>query len=340
MSVVAKFVLTIALIAVSMAAGYFARKIGLLSPQACQKLAGRMMTFVVVFGYTAVGFLTIWGLQVRSSDFWLPAMACLHVLIMSMIGIGAGRAILARKAPATSGGALDEDAGRAQVGLMSIASGSGNNGFTMGGFIIYLLLGEAGLGLVTIYSLAWTPMTVLLFYPVARHYATSGPPMALGRLMLQCVLDWRSIGLPITLAGLGLSLAGVSRPQMVVDLHMVDILVYTVTPIAYFAIGLRMFVADVWSIRRAIAALAGMRFIVAVGVGTALVYLVCLTPWPLSDLARQVFIIEAFVPTAVTMVAVANMFNLLPRQASVLFVANTMMYLLLVLPIVLWVYGR
>ena len=38
----------------------------------------------------------------------------------------------------------------------------------------------------------------------------------------------------------------------------------------------------------------------------------------------------------VTMVAICNMFGLRPREASVLFIANTVMYLVLILPLVLW----
>jgi hypothetical protein len=39
-------------------------------------------------------------------------------------------------------------------------------------------------------------------------------------------------------------------------------------------------------------------------------------------------------------VAVANMFSLKPQESSVLFVANTVMYLVLVLPMVFWLFGR
>jgi predicted permease len=53
-----------------------------------------------------------------------------------------------------------------------------------------------------------------------------------------------------------------------------------------------------------------------------------------------VYVVQAFVPTAITSVAVANMFNLRPDEASALFVANTAMYLVLVLPVVFWLFGN
>lgn len=320
MSVVTKFILTAGLIAVSMLAGYVVRK---RTDWPCDRMARWLMTFVGVFGYTSVSFLSIWKLHPVAADAWLPSLGGLHVLLMTVLGLAAAR--LAGRP-------------RGEVGLFSIASGSGNNGFTMGGFIIFLLFGESGLGLVTMYSLMWTPMIVLLAYPIARHCASEKPTESLGRLMLQNILDWRSIGLPITLVGLALAMAGVPRPEVIDRLNIVDVLVFTITPMAYFGIGLRLHVADVLAMRKTLAGLAVMRFVVALGVGLALAAMTSLTPWPLTGMSRDVFIIEAFVPTAVTMVAVANMFHLLPRQASVLFVVNTMMYLAVVLPVVFWVY--
>ena len=82
-----------------------------------------------------------------------------------------------------------------------------------------------------------------------------------------------------------------------------------------------------------------VRFGVGAAVGLGLAAATRLTPWPLAGAAHDALLIESFVPTAVTMVAVCNMFHLRPREASVLFIANTMMYLVLVLPLVVWLLG-
>jgi len=60
------------------------------------------------------------------------------------------------------------------------------------------------------------------------------------------------------------------------------------------------------------------------------------TPWPLTARTGNVFLIQCFTSTAVTMVAMANMFHLRPAQASVMFVLNTFMYVMCVLP---WCFG-
>ena len=116
---------------------------------------------------------------------------------------------------------------------------------------------------------------------------------------------------------------------------------FTLTPLAYFGIGLRLHAAYVLRMWRMVLAHAAMRFLVAAAVGVGLFALTALTPWPLKwgSLNMNVCFIQAFVPMAVTVVAVANMFHLKPREASLLFVANTVAYLVLVLPVVMWVFG-
>lgn len=317
-----KFAIIAGIIVLATAGGYLVRRRGLLS----ERVGEVIMILVSVAGYPAVGFLSIWPMPLQISDAWLPLLAALHVGIMVVLGIAAGRV-------------LGKD--RGQTGVFAIASALGNNLFTMGGLVAYLLYSLPGLGLVSIYSLAFMPVVVLIIYPVARHYSSQQGKegaVPLGRLMLGNLLDWRSVGLPITIAAVILAAMRIPMPPQVERWHVVDVLVYTITPLAYFSIGLRLHASQFMLLRRLILGLAAMRFIVALLVGLALVQLTLLTPWPVKGMAWKVYMIEAFVPTAVTMAAVANMFGLKPREASVLFVANTVMYVVIVLPIVLWLF--
>ena len=321
MSPEAKLAVTVCVIVASMAAGYVARRMRLAS----ERVAEVLMTLVVVCGYTPVAFLSIWGLgRVDISDVWLPVLAAVHWLLMAMAGLAVGRLMTAD---------------RARVGTLGLAAGAGNTGFTMGGFVIFLLYGQRGLGLASIYCLMWTPMMVLMLYPIARRFAPGAAPAPLGWLLLRSLFDWRSIGLPAAGVALFLLLCGVERPAAVSDWRVVDVLMYAVTAAAYFSIGLRLHAAHFLSAWRLIAALGALRFGLGAAVGLVLAGLAGLTPWPMSGLARKVFVIESFVPTAVTMVAVCNMFHLRPREASVLFIANTGMYLAGVLPVVVWLLG-
>ncbi len=320
MPVVVKFIVTVGVILLSMLAGYLARRTRLMREEPAELI----MTLVLVFGYPSVGCLSTWVTPLSLEVAWLPALGAIHVGAMMVIGIFAGRFLTDRMKIR---------------GLFALACGLGNAGFTMGGFIIFQLFGQEGLGLVSVYSLMWIPMVVLAAYPVARHFAGHGAGGSLGRMMLRNLLDWRSAGLLAVTAGIILSVSGTPRPEIISHLHLVDILIFVVTAAAYFSVGLRLHLGRASSLKKYLLALAGIRFVVGAAVGFALVSATVLTPCPLLGLGRKVFLIEAFVPTAVTMVAVSNMFSLRPRTASVLFVVNTLMYLLGVLPVVVAIFG-
>ena len=316
-----KFLTIVLLLTLSLAGGYLARKLRL----AGDRLAGVFMTAVGVFGYPLISLLSIWTTPLRGPDLWLPALAILQILILAAVGLALGRR-------------LSKD--RGEQGLLSISSALGNHGLTMGGLVIFLLYKEEGLGLANIFFMLFSPITVLLAYPIARHFATARPPKSLARLVVRGLFDWRSIGLPIALLGILLSpsVLNVPRPQFVDRFRIVDILMYAINIAAYVGIGLQLRISHVPALKKLIAGLAGTRFLVGMLTGLGMIVLTLVTPWPLrtDTCARDVVFVESFVSSAVMAVAVASMFDLRPQEASVLFVTNTMLYLAFILPLVLW----
>jgi predicted permease len=315
-----KFVITAAAVVLTTAAGYLGRRLGWVK----ERVGEAIMTFVGAFGYATVGFLSVWGTPLHASDAVLPLMAVAHVVIMTGISLALA-------------GFVTHD--RGERGLFAVAGGVGNNGFTMGAFVLYLLYGETGMGLGNLYCLLFAPTAVLFIFPVARHFASKQRQGSLASLLVRNLFDWRSIGLPLVVVAIVLSALGVPRPPQIATWHVMDALVFTITPLAFFGIGLRLHIAHVLTLWRMLVGLAIVRFGIAAAVGVALSWLTWLTPWPLHGLRWNVNVVESFVPTAVTMVAVANMFSLRPREASALFVVNTVMYLVLVLPVVFWIFG-
>ncbi len=316
----ASFVISVGTILAATAAGYAARKLRFVGERAAEIL----MLGVMIFGYTPIAFLSLWQLKLNLADAWVPVLACVHMVIMVVLGLGIGR-LLTRD--------------RGDIGIFGLSASVGNTGCTMGGFIVFLLYGENGLGLVGLLGISWVLALVFLMYPLARYYGEGNKKEPLLRLFIRSIFDWRSVTLPAAIIAVVLSLAGVQRPQAFSDFHIVDILVFGSIVTAYFAVGLRLSLAKLWSGKKFIFALAAARFVLALGVGIALAALTYLTAWPLKGYTLNVHIIESFVPTAVTVVAVANMFRLRPHEASVLFVTNALIYLLLVLPLVLWYYS-
>ena len=302
-------------IAVASAAGYVARRKGWLD----ERWATRLMTLVVALGYSSIALLSIWKLDLKVQLLWLPLLLGVQIVLMTGIALVAGRP-LARD--------------RQELGMFGVANALGNLSFTMGGLVAYILYGQVGLGLVAVCALCWDPLVVLFIYPVARHYSGQ-QGLSLGRLMARSVFDFRSLGLPMMITGLILSGFNVPRPGWIDASGIVDILMLAVIVLAYFAIGLRLRFRHVESLWRLAVLQAGIRFGVGIAMGLGLLGLTLLTPWPLTGPQRGVFLIETFVPMAVTSVAVANMFGLRPEESSVLFVVNTLAYILFILPLVL-----
>ncbi len=316
-----KFAVTVLIILLATAGGFFARRLRIVPEQASHPL----MTFITIVGYPSVGFLSIWRLGPEVSDLALPAMGMIQLVIIALICIPLSRLITSD---------------RKERGLFAIASAAGNWAYTMGGFVAFILYRADGLGLASIYCLFFTPALVFVYYPIARHFTDSPETkVPLAKLMLRSIFDIRSIGLATAITALCLSLAGVAWPESLDRLRILDILMMIMIPLSYFSIGLRLHGSHFWQLRKMIVALAGMRFIFSGLVGLAVVWMADFTPWGLSGMARDVFYIEAIVPTAVMMVAVANMFDLRPREGSALFVANSLMYLVIVLPLVLWFFS-
>jgi len=320
MPVLTKLLTIFALVAAAMAAGYSARRLGLVRESASRAI----MTLVSTIGYPPVGFLAIWSLRLQASDAVLPIAGALQAALMILLGLAVGRLIT-------------KD--RAEAGLFGLASGVANHGATMGGFVIFLLFGEAGLARSSVYVLMFWPVVVLMGYPIARCRADGATRTPLWKLYVSNLLDVRSIGLLMGAAAILLSSFAVPRPEFITRWGIVDVLVFVLVPVAYFAIGLRLHFSHVRQTWRLIVGLSVMRFVVSLGIGVGILAGTYLTPWPLTGISRDVMLVQAFVPTAVLVVAVANMFDLRPRTASVLFVANTLIYLVLVLPWVLWAMG-
>lgn len=313
--IILKFILSSAVIVAAMGSGYACGRLGWVR----ERVGESLMTFVGVFGYASVAFLSVWGTQLHAGDFLLPVLGAVHVVLMVFLALPLA-------------GLVTKD--KPEQALFAIAGGTGNNGFTMGAFVLYLLYGEPGMGLSNVYTLLFMPVLVLVLFPLARHYSSDKPAGSIGLLIRHSLFDWRSIGLPLALAAIALSVMGISRPSQVESWHLLDLLVYTITPLAFFGIGLRLHLSKIRPMARMLAGLTIVRFGLGLLTGLGLAWLTHFTPWPFTGLRWNVFLVQSFVPTAVTMVAVANMFHLRPNEASVLFVVNTVTYLLCILPLV------
>ncbi|MBI5394426.1 MAG: AEC family transporter [Verrucomicrobia bacterium] len=318
----ARVLLPIGLIAGAIGTGYGAQRAGV-----GEQAARRLMLFVVTVPYATVAFLAIWVLPFTPELVAMPAMG----MLVTTAGVGAG-VVIARglRLP------------RAMAGAFVLTAGASNLGFTMGGFVNYLLFREPGLAVAAMYTTFWDFAMVLLLYPVARHYG-HGADQPLWRLIVASFADLRSLPLLATALGLTLNLAGVARPAAIARWHVVDVAMLVGAVVAFFVTGLRLQLGRFHEHRRLYALVALVKFLLMPAVAAALVGLMWLAGHPLVHPASapgwKVALVQASTPSAIYAVVISNLFHLDDRLASVIFVVNTACYLAVVMPLVLMIFG-
>ncbi len=301
MPIILKFILFQLLIIIPFLAGMAMKKM-FPDPAAASKKI--IMTNLMVLEPPVI-LWTIWGLKISRDLAFLPVAGLLIVLAGLLAGI--------MMAPLLR---LD-GAGRK---TFHISASLANHGFTMGGFICYIFLNETGLGLSSIFISYFVPYTFLIIFSYAR--AGGGKTYRTG--IRDTLVSYQNMPLYAALAALTLLLSGISRPALnppVEPLIMASVALY------YWTLGLTVNVKEISPFHREHAALGAIRFLII----PALVHLLLLIV-PLSGDVRTVIRIQSFMPAAIYSVVTSVLFDLDSRMASSLFLVNTLVFIIFVVP--------
>lgn len=208
-----------------------------------------------------------------------------------------------------------------------ISSSLANHGFTMGGFICYLFLKETGLGLSSIFIIYFMPYTFMIIFT----YARMGP----GRLPLRSLGEFltgrQNMPLYAALAALILQFLDIPRPD--ID-PPVDFLIMASIVLYYWTLGLTFSFKDVFPLGREHAALAAIKFLAVPGLA-----FLALRIAGLEREVSTVIQIQSFMPAAIYSVVTAVLFDLDARLASSMFVVNTLIFILIVFPVMFLLRG-
>ncbi len=305
MSPTVKFIVFQALIVLPFAAGYVAKR-RMRDPGT---LAKRIVTANLVTIEPVVALWSIWGLALTPGLIVLPLSGVSTVLL----GMALGCAALP----------LVRLSGRSRATFLITAS-LANHGYTMGGFICYLVLGEQGIGL----SFIFISYFMLYLYLVIFHFArisgrTDNAPLP----FLKFFVSRRNLPLYAIIAAIILQLAGIPRPAVAMP---VEYLLMASVAAYYFSLGINFSFSDLRDILPETAAISVIKF--------ALIPLIAIAACrviPMDSAARTVIIIESCMPAAVYSVITAILFDLDSKLASGIFVLNTVIFILFILPAIL-----
>ena len=295
-----------ALVFIPMVSGYALRRAGVLK----RSWARPLMAFNIVFGHSGVVLLCSWNIRMKGELIFLT----LTGLTLAMVNIGAGRLV---------GGMFSLP--RRRLGAYTIASSMSNVGYTLGGLVCFLFLGEEALGEQVIFVAYFSLYMVLAIYPVGRYYGESAQKGFL-RAVLASFFDVRSMPLVALAVGLGLNSCGIERPPALSP--ATTALIICATVISMTSVGVTVEVRAVRNYLRECVALAATKFLWTPFLGLVLCY-----AFGLEGLERKVVFVLSAMPCAVFSTVMAELFKLDTDLANSAFLTTTTFFLLAVLPV-------
>jgi len=276
------------------------------------KTTRRLVRFNIAGLEPLIVLWCVWDLDVQVKLLILPCAG----FALALFSLGVGLVL----APCTG------LSGRARQTFL-ISSTLSNHGFTLGGFLCFLLLGETALGYAIFMILYFMPYVFGIIFPAARLAANRADA---GRSR------WREILLApqnVPLAALGiallLSVLNIPRPEINVSIAP---LMFVSVGLYYFTLGVTFRGADIFTSGRAHLCLGLLKFIIV----PVCAWLV-LRCTGLDPLMQQVILVQACMSAAIYSVITALMFDLEERLASALFVVNTVVCLVFVVPFLFWI---
>ncbi len=310
--------------AACLAAGYGARRRGLLGEH-----TARPIHFVTVsFVWGAVALLSLWRLPPLNANLWLLVIEPILVAVPAFAVIPIARRM---------------GCNNKQTGVLAMAAGLGNLGFTLGAYFCYTLLegpegqGEAALAYAVAQVNLMAMAGVLMLYPLARHFGGEHRgDQSILRLIVTSFLDLRALMVHCAIVGVVLAYLRVPYPAVLDDYYVIDVLFYLGGFGGYFGIGLRLRLGDARRYLREHALLAVVKFAGIPLLSVGLLAMVNMTAVPLVPLGQRVVFVEAFMPVAIQCVMISNLFHLDGRMASTLWLVNTVLFLLIPLPLLVF----
>jgi malate permease and related proteins len=261
----------------------------------------------LIFIEPVIAFWSTWGLGLKADLVILP----LSGVFLVLTGMILGRLFMRPLGLSGKKGAA-----------FLVSSSLANHGFTMGAFFCYLMMGERGLGLGFLFLSYFMPFIFLVIFPYARKIS-SGKPFNVD-FVLDFFLSLQNMPLFAVILALILLASGITRPAAAFPIDVPILLSIT---LYYFTLGLNFQMPVFFASGKENACLAAIKFILV-----PMIAFIILKFLNLDPALETVILVQAFMPAAIYSVVASVLFDLDAGFSSNLFVWNTMIFLICVLP--------
>ena len=206
-----------------------------------------------------------------------------------------------------------------------ISASLGNHGFTMGGFICYLILDEIGLNYSVLFVSYFTFYFSFFLFPYARSKSKSNLQNNFG--ILSYIIQDYNLSFVFIVSGLILNYFGLKAEYF--SFIPLNLILYISVSIQFFSLGLTFHFNSIGQYIKAHVVLGSIKFLLLPFFVISVLHFT-----NFSEIIEKVIIIEAFMPVAVFSVITSALFDHNTRYASSLFVVNTLVFIVIVLPFI------
>ncbi|MEM7184109.1 MAG: AEC family transporter [Spirochaetota bacterium] len=288
--------------------GGLSTKLGLLQ----EKRSKLLFLFGILFLETPIILLILWKLKVKDNYVLLPVLAFCLVCLAGILGFLFSKRLFTDIR---------------QRGTMTFSSALSNQGFLMGGFICYLLYGDAGYSLSVIYILYFHFTIFFVCFPLARYFSVSQKQSVI-KMIVSNLWDIRSLPILAILFGVTLNYLQIHYFKAF-DLFLKNLIPFA-TFFFMFAIGMQLKFSFSYFTVKEVHILAIIKFILTPTLAYFLVKVLAI-----QGLPAKVIFIESFTPAAAYSIMITSLFNLDSDLASKLFVSSTLIFLFTIFPSIL-----
>ncbi len=269
-----------------------------------QQLSSRLVTINLVSLESFIVLWTTWGAELSVHYIVLPFAG----IVMVIMGFAAGAAV-----------SFLLGFNAIQKHTVIISSSLANHGFTMGGFLCYLILGEHGLALSFIFITYFMPYVILVIFSYARYVGTKQPFSLRNYIMAP-----QNMPLFAIIVAIILHVLDIKRPVIAIPL---DILLGISIIIYYFSMGIYFKFTHIknYCLLHLLIAIIKFCFI-------PLCMYILLSQFPLPDDIQSVIRLQSCMPAAIYSVITSILFHLDKEMATSIFVVNTVAFSIIVLP--------
>ncbi len=304
---------TLTLLYGSMAVGYFARRKGYVAIEKSTTITKVVMIFLI----PAVNCLSFWILDIS------------HVRIFGLPLVGI-IVMLSTILPAKYLSKFHR-LSQQETGSYITSALFSNVGFSLGGFLCFLLLGEEGYGLSVIYGLGFSFCLYVIGFYIAAYYGSVE-----GKRMVKNTMNTfvKKGGLPPLLGivvGICLNVFGINRPEVCGTIFKGLIPISTF--FLLFAAGLTFKSEGILKYKKTWATISLIKFLYSPIIGLLGAYLIGYSKIPNRFILKVVFI-EASMPVAISSLMLSNLFRLEKDLTNSCW-AFTNVFMVVIVPIII-----